>query len=72
MAYITEKVAVCDVCGFKWIPRTRHPSTCASQKCRSRLWNSGGVDARTKEGRRKAEESRNVKRGSSRAKARKR
>jgi hypothetical protein len=53
MSYKYVRVAVCDVCGFEWIPTVKAPATCASQKCRSRLWNSGGVDGRTKAARKR-------------------
>ena len=47
------RVAVCDVCGHVWIPSVEHPTLCASKKCRSTLWDRGGVDGRTKEARSK-------------------
>jgi hypothetical protein len=49
---------VCDVCGHKWIPQTENPKNCPYKKCRSMLWNKGGVDGRTREARIKAGRSR--------------
>ena len=43
------KIAVCDVCGHTWIPQVEHPALCASSKCRSTLWDRGGLDGRTRE-----------------------
>jgi hypothetical protein len=48
-----QRVAVCDVCGFAWLPQVPHPKLCASKKCRSTLWDKGGVDGRTREARSK-------------------
>jgi hypothetical protein len=49
MAWKMKKIAVCDVCGNQWLPLVENPTICASKKCRSRLWNRGGIDGRTKE-----------------------
>jgi hypothetical protein len=46
-------VAVCDVCGHVWIPSVESPTLCASKKCRSTLWDKGGLDGRTREARSK-------------------
>lgn len=54
MGWKMLKVAVCDVCGHTWIPSVAHPALCASKKCRSTLWDRGGVDGRTREARVKA------------------
>lgn len=43
------KVAECDVCGHVWIPSVEKPTLCASKKCRSTLWDKGGVDGRTRD-----------------------
>jgi hypothetical protein len=51
MGWRMQKVAVCDVCGFAWLPKVPNPKLCASKKCRSTLWDKGGVDGRTKEAR---------------------
>ena len=48
MGWTTMRVAVCDVCGHRWIPETENPPNCPSKKCRSTLWNKGGVDGRTR------------------------
>jgi hypothetical protein len=53
-----SKDRVCDVCGHRWIPETENPPHCSSKKCRSALWNKGGVDGRTREARIKAGRSR--------------
>jgi hypothetical protein len=53
MGWKTMKVAVCDVCGHVWIPSVENPTLCASKKCRSTLWDKGGVDGRTREARNK-------------------
>ena len=58
MGWKTMPVAVCDVCGHRWIPETEDPSNCPSKECRSMLWNKGGVDGRTREARIKAGRSR--------------
>jgi hypothetical protein len=54
MGWKMMRVAVCDVCGHVWIPSVEHPTLCASKKCRSTLWDKGGVDGRTKEAKAKA------------------
>jgi hypothetical protein len=54
MGWRMQRVAVCDVCGHVWIPSVEHPKLCASKKCRSTLWDKGGVDGRTKEAKAKA------------------
>jgi hypothetical protein len=46
------RVAVCDVCGHRWIPEVENPPLCPKKDCRSTLWNKGGVDGRTKTARR--------------------
>jgi hypothetical protein len=46
-----QRVAVCDVCGFAWLPQVPYPKLCASKKCRSTLWDKGGIDGRTREAR---------------------
>jgi hypothetical protein len=51
MVFVMREVAKCDVCGFERLTRKKNPKQCASQKCRSALWNSGGLDGRTKEAR---------------------
>jgi hypothetical protein len=51
MGWKTMRVAVCDVCGHRWIPESENPPNCPSKKCRSTLWNKGGVDGRTREAR---------------------
>ena len=56
--------AVCFWCGHQYrggeynreaesaqIPETENPTNCPSKKCRSTLWNKGGVDGRTREAR---------------------
>jgi hypothetical protein len=53
MAWTTMKVAVCDVCGHRWIPEVDDPPLCPRKSCRSTLWNRGGVDGRTKAARKK-------------------
>jgi hypothetical protein len=52
------------VCGHRWIAQVEQPKYCASQKCRSALWDSGGVDGRTLEARVKTGRSRRLKKGS--------
>jgi len=47
-------LAECDVCGHRWIPENEEPPNCPSKKCRSTLWNKGGLDGRTREARIKA------------------
>ena len=54
MGWKTMRVAVCDVCGHRWIPETQNPPNCPSNKCRSTLWNKGGIDGRTRAARIKA------------------
>jgi hypothetical protein len=49
MGWKMMNIAVCDVCGHCWIPQVEHPKLCASQKCRSTLWDQGGVDRRYRE-----------------------
>jgi hypothetical protein len=61
MGWKMKRVAVCDVCGHEWIAIAENPSICASKKCRSRLWNSGGVDGRTKEAKKKMQSKRTAK-----------
>jgi len=51
MAWKMMRVAECDVCGHRWIPETENPPNCPSKKCRSTLWNKGGIDGRTREAR---------------------
>jgi hypothetical protein len=58
MGWTRMRVAVCDVCGHRWIPETENPPNCPSKKCRSTLWNKGGVDGRTREARIKVGRSR--------------
>jgi hypothetical protein len=58
MGWTTMRVAVCDVCGHRWMPETGNPTNCPSKKCRSALWNKGGVDGRTRGARITAERSR--------------
>ena len=53
MGWRMQKVAVCDVCGHVWIPSVPNPKLCASKKCRSTLWDKGGVDGRTREAKKK-------------------
>ena len=48
MGWMRMRIAVCDVCGHLWIPETQNPSNCPSKKCRSTLWDKGGVDGRTR------------------------
>lgn len=48
------RVAVCDVCGHRWIPEIEDPPLCPRKACRSTLWNKGGLDGRTKEAKEKA------------------
>jgi len=57
MGWRMQKVAVCDVCGHVWIPSVPNPKLCASKKCRSTLWDKGGVDGRTREARSKKKRS---------------
>jgi hypothetical protein len=40
------------------IPETENPPNCPSKKCRSTLWNKGGIDGRTREARIKTGRSR--------------
>lgn len=47
------RVAVCDVCGHRWIPEVEDPPLCPRKSCRSTLWNKGGLDGRTKEAKKK-------------------
>ena len=54
MGWTRMRIAVCDVCGHRWIPETENPPNFPSKKCRSTLWNKGGVDGRTREARIKA------------------
>jgi hypothetical protein len=63
MGWKTMKVAVCDVCGHTWIPQVEKPALCASQKCRSTLWDRGGMDGRTREAKAKTGRSRKPKKG---------
>ena len=58
MGWMRMRIAVCDVCGHRWIPETENPPNCPSKKCRSTLWNKGGVDGRTREARIKTGRSR--------------
>jgi uncharacterized OB-fold protein len=58
MAWKMMRVAECDKCGHRWIPETEVPPNCPSKKCRSTLWNKGGVDGRTREARIKTGRSR--------------
>ena len=51
MGWMQMRIAVCDVCGHRWIPETENPSNCPSKKCRSTLWDKNGVDGRTREAR---------------------
>ena len=53
MAWTTMKVAVCDVCGHRWIPEVDNPPLCPKKDCRSTLWNRRGMDGRTREARKK-------------------
>jgi hypothetical protein len=55
MGWKMLRVAVCDVCGHTWIPTVENPALCASKKCRSTLWDRGGIDGRTREAKAKAE-----------------
>jgi len=48
------RVAVCDVCGHRWIPEVEDPPLCPRKSCRSTLWDKNGVDGRTKAAREKA------------------
>jgi len=66
MGWKTMRVAVCDMCGHNWIPETEDPTHCSSKKCRSRRWNKGGVDGRTREARIKTGRSRRMKEKKSR------
>ena len=52
------RVAVCDVCGYVWLPQTQNPPYCPSKEWRSLLWNKGGVDGRTRAARSKTGRSR--------------
>jgi len=66
MGWKMQRVAVCDVCHHVWIPTVPHPTLCASKKCRSTLWDTGGLDRRTREaraktGRRKARAQKKLK-----------
>ena len=61
MGWMRMRVAVCDVCGHKWIPETQNPPNCPRKACRSTLWNKGGVDGRTLEARIKAGRSRRTR-----------
>jgi hypothetical protein len=47
------RVAICDVCGHRWIPEVEDPPLCPRKACRSTLWNKGGVDGRTKAAKKK-------------------
>lgn len=58
MGWTRMQIAVCDVCGHRWIPETENPPNCPSKKCRSTLWDRGGVDGRTREARIKTGRSR--------------
>jgi hypothetical protein len=60
MGWMRMRIAVCDVCGHKWIPETENPRNCPQKECRSMLWNKGGVDGRTREARIKAGRSRST------------
>jgi len=62
------RVAVCDVCGHRWIPEVEDPPLCPRKSCRSTLWNKGGLDGRTKAAK---EKSGGKSRRGSRAKLRK-
>ena len=61
MGWTRMRIAVCDVCGHKRILETENPLNCPSKKCRSTLWNKGGVDGRTREARIRAGRSRKVR-----------
>jgi hypothetical protein len=61
MGWKMMRIAVCDVCGHCWIPQVEHPPLCASSKCRSTLWNRGGLDGRTREARAKTGRSKKLK-----------
>ena len=54
------KVAVCDICGHCWLPEVANPPICANKACRSRKWNTGGIDQRTREARIKTGRSRKL------------
>jgi hypothetical protein len=58
MGWEWMKVARCDICGHRWLPEREHPTNCPKKSCRSMLWDSGGVDRRTKAARIKAGRSR--------------
>jgi hypothetical protein len=51
MGWKLKRIAFCDVCGHEWIAQVENPTICGSKKCRSTLWNKGGIDGRTKEAR---------------------
>ena len=53
MGWKTIRACCCDVCGHVWIPSVPNPKLCASKKCRSTLWDKGGVDGRTREAKKK-------------------
>jgi hypothetical protein len=57
MGWKMMRVCCCDICGHTWISSVPHPTLCASKKCRSTLWDKGGVDGRTKEARSKKKRS---------------
>ena len=61
MGWKMMRVAECDICSYVWLPQVKVPTLCANKKCRSTLWNKGGVDGRTREARIKAGRSRKTK-----------
>jgi hypothetical protein len=67
MGWKTMRVAVCDVCGHRWLPESENPPNCPSKKCRSTLWDKGGIDGRTREARIKTGRSRRISVGKSKA-----
>lgn len=42
-------IAVCERCGFEWLPKVELPERCPSRKCRSRHWNSATVEKQFRE-----------------------
>ena len=58
MGWKRMRVAVCDVCGYVWLPQTQNPPYCPSKECRSLLWDKGGIDGRSREARIKVGRSR--------------
>ena len=54
MFFLAEWITFAMLVPFRWIPETENPPNCPSKKCRSTLWNKGGVDGRTREARIKA------------------